>query len=396
MEAPANPTSAATVVERAVLLLASSLTVMASAIISPALPKIAATFSDVPNIELLSRLILTGPALMIAVSASAVGALVDRYGRRPMLIGGMALYAIAGTSGLYLSDIYSLLAGRLILGIAVAACMTTAVTVVGDRFRGEARTKFMGVQAAFMSAGGVLYVIGGGLLADFHWRGPFAVYGVAALLAIVAFLGLRESKSAGTEEHAAGGKSPVALIATLGALALLSMIITYLIPTQLPFFLQGELNVTATQVGLAIAAMTAASATGSLLYPRIVATVGRRGTLALAFATPALGLAGLAFAQSYPVVVLATAVLGSGMGFVVPGTVTWVTEVAPAAYRGRVMGLLTMCFFLGQFLSPLVAAPLSGNGLSGVDGLFSRMAWLAAALTIALLGWAGWSARRSP
>ncbi|MEM6531256.1 MAG: MFS transporter [Myxococcota bacterium] len=388
MEAAADPESSATGVERAVILLASSLTVMASAIVSPSLSNIAEEFAAVPNIELLSRLVLTGPALMIALSASFVGALVDRFGRRPTLIGGMVLYALAGTSGLYLSDIYTLLVGRLVLGVAVAACMTTAVTVIGDRFTGEARNRFMGLQAAFMSAGGVVYVIVGGLLADFHWRGPFAVYGFAAVLAAVAMLGLRESKSPSSDQAASDEKAPVGLIATLSVLALLAMILTYLIPTQLPFLLRGQLSVSATKIGFAIAAMTAASTVGSLAFPRVVERAGRRGTLCLAFILPSLGLLGLSQASGYGDVVASTAILGGGMGFVLPSVVTWVTEVTPSAIRGRVMGVLTMCFFLGQFLSPLVAAPLAQQGLAGADGLFARMAWGSAAVALAIAFWA--------
>jgi uncharacterized membrane protein YhdT len=61
------------------LLLASSLTVMAGALIAPALPKIAEAFEGLPNVVFLSKLLLSIPALFIAVffslwqEASSIG-----------------------------------------------------------------------------------------------------------------------------------------------------------------------------------------------------------------------------------------------------------------------------------------------------------------------------------
>ena len=55
------------------LLVVSSLTVMASATIAPALPAMHAAFSDLPNVDLLVRLVLTIPGLFIVLGAPAAG-----------------------------------------------------------------------------------------------------------------------------------------------------------------------------------------------------------------------------------------------------------------------------------------------------------------------------------
>ncbi|MGB3205695.1 MAG: hypothetical protein WBB28_11960 [Crinalium sp.] len=60
-----------------ILLLASSMTVMAGATISPALPSMAKAFSTTPNVSLLIPLVLTMPALFIALCGAASGAIVD-------------------------------------------------------------------------------------------------------------------------------------------------------------------------------------------------------------------------------------------------------------------------------------------------------------------------------
>ncbi|MEL6527253.1 MAG: MFS transporter, partial [Chloroflexota bacterium] len=68
------------------LLAAGTLTVMASATISPALPAITEAFADTPNIDLLVSLLLTIPALFIALGAPLAGVIVDRFGRKRLLV----------------------------------------------------------------------------------------------------------------------------------------------------------------------------------------------------------------------------------------------------------------------------------------------------------------------
>lgn len=82
------------------LLAASSLTMMAGAIVAPSLPGIQAAFADLPRVELLARLVLTLPALTVALLAPIAGGLLDRLGRRPVLLASLALYALAGASEL--------------------------------------------------------------------------------------------------------------------------------------------------------------------------------------------------------------------------------------------------------------------------------------------------------
>ena len=53
-----------------------------------------------------------------------------------------------------------------------------------------------------------------------------------------------------------------------------------------------------------------------------------------------------------------------------PNYTTWFMARVPESQRGRASGLLTTAFFLGQFVSPLVSAPLvSAFGLSGAFGV---------------------------
>jgi MFS family permease len=52
------------------------------------------------------------------------------------------------------------------------------------------------------------------------------------------------------------------------------------------------------------------------------------------------------------------ALVGVGMGLMMPNFSLWLMGFAPLALRGRVIGGLTMAIFIGQFISPLVVVPL--------------------------------------
>jgi MFS family permease len=79
------------------LLLVACLTVMSAATVAPALPQMAEAFGAAPNAELLSKLVLTAPAIAIALCAPFAGALVDRFGRVGILRASLVLYGFAGT-----------------------------------------------------------------------------------------------------------------------------------------------------------------------------------------------------------------------------------------------------------------------------------------------------------
>ena len=88
---------------QAVLLLAGScMPVLGSVLITPVLPQLSAHFSDVPGAEILVPMIVAIPALMIAIFAPFAGQIVDRLGRKNLLIVAMFAYALVGTAPAWL------------------------------------------------------------------------------------------------------------------------------------------------------------------------------------------------------------------------------------------------------------------------------------------------------
>ena len=353
----------------ATLLFVSTLTIMSGATISASLPGIAARFADVENVALLSRLVLTLPAVCIALFSPAAGFFVDRFGRKPLLTVSLALFSVAGASGLFLDTLPGLLVGRAVLGLAVGGIMTATTALVGDFFQGPARDRYMGLQQAFVGIGGTIFLTGGGFLAELHWRGPFLIYTVAILLlpAAIAFLPepRRLRPSGAVAEEARLGRRSVVLLGVLFLAAAVNMIAFYMIPTQLPFYLEHLGFAAPSLAGTAIGAGQLVGVVSALAFAPFRRRLGLMGVFGLGFTSAGLSFLLLAGAESYGSVLLAMAVSGICMGTIMPNFAAAAMLLAPPALRGRVSGLLVSSIFAGQFLSPIVSQPLitaSGYG----------------------------------
>lgn len=357
------------------LLLVASLTIMSGATIAPSLPGIQAAYAAYPHAVFLSRLVLTLPGLFVAISSPLIGKLADRIGRKPLLVGSIALYAVAGSSGLYVDSLYTLLAGRACLGVAVAGIMTLGTALAGDYFPGPERAGYMGLQQAFTGLGGLLFLTLGGYLAEIQWRFPFAIYLSALLLAPLTQAILQEpnktraSGSAPSNDGYPGIRAIVGICAT----ALMTSTSFYLIPSQLPFHLR-ELGIVApTKAGVAIGLLTLSSATASLAYAQLhrvgsSTTIFVTGILAMA-----LGLATVGWATSFPTILTGTTLVGLGLGAVMPNLLSQAMTIASGKTRGGVAGWVTACIFLGQFISPFMSQPLierGGYALGFLGGTF--------------------------
>lgn len=369
------------------LLVVSTLTVMAGATIAPSLPAMQQHFAQVDNVEYWVRLVLTVPALCIALGAPVVGVLIDQLGRKPLLIFALIVYGLAGSSGLWLNAIGWLLVGRALLGLSVAGVMITATALIADYYTGPARGQFLGLQAAFMALGGVVFLTVGGFLADMSWRMPFLIYSTALLLVPCVLLLLPEPNPKDNPHPVDEPVNlPIGLVGLTYGIALLSQIVFYLIPVQLPFYLKSLVNASASASGLAIALATLFSAVSSLLYQRFKSRLSFISVYGVAFGNLALGYGLIGLADGYGLLLPGLALAGLGLGLLMPNMNFCLTSIAPMAVRGRILSGLTTCFFLGQFLSPLVSQPLSERlGFGMTYGLAGAVMALVAVCTLFLI-----------
>lgn len=366
------------------LLLAASLTILSNTLISPALPGLEAHFAGQPNAGLLTRLLVTAPSLLVAISASFAGLMADRFGRRRQLLAGVVLFALAGSAGLWLPSLALILGSRLVLGLAVALIMTAQTALIGDYFEGAARSRFMGIQLAATNFGGLIFLLLSGWLAEWSPFAPFAIYAVALLYLPLLLIALpepapRDAKMQSGLDDSAGEEGWHLSLATLVVLSVVSMVCFYILPTQAPYFLAQIGSPEPSTTALFLAVMTFAGGMTSLVFGRVRERLGRAKTSALGFAAFAAGFVVLAFATGLSLALVGAAIIGVATGFILPIFLSTALDLAPSHRRGMAAGATTTSIFLGQFLSPLLSEPLiHAIGFSKVFGI------VAAAL--ALLG----------
>ena len=374
--------SASTIAKKIVILLTSTLTVMSGATIGPVLPVMSEAFADTPDAAFLTRLVLTMPALFIVISSPVAGYLVDRFGRKKLLLAATLLYGLAGSAGSWLDSLTAILVSRALLGVAVAGVMTVCVTLIGDFYKGLERQRMMGMMNAFMAFGGVIFITGGGILADISWRAPFLIYATALFLIPAIWLFITEPVrlQPPKDDQTSPRTRSVSLIITalIVSMAFFGMAMFYMIPVHIPFLLDRFGDMNSTRIGLALSSFVLMGAITSLNFHHFLRRLTYPAVYLLCFFLLGTGYVLISFSGSYHHIFLGMVIGGIGSGLLMPNSSIWLLSEAPEHLRGRISGILTTAVFLGQFLSPVMTQPL-------VDAISIPAAFLLVGSAVALV-----------
>lgn len=351
---------------------------MAGATIAPGLPGLVEHYTYYPGADYLSRFILTAPGLAIALTALTAGWMADKLGRRVLLQLGIVLYIVSGTAGLWLDDLLWLLVSRFFLGVAVGFIMVCSIALLTDHFQGPERNRAMGIQSSSMAVGGVVFISAGSILADISWRAPFGVYLLPIILLPLVYFFISKPPPSQEDEGVVDGRFPMQHAGLIYTLGLLSMLLFYFIPTQLPF-LALELGADNLKIaGFAVVVSQIFSAFASARYQQLRQRMGNLQILLLSYALMGVGFLVLSQANSLVVMYLCMPMIGVGLGFNFPNLTIWLMSKVPSTMRGRASGGMTTAVFLGQFISPLLSQPV-------VNGFGLGAAFLVAGVAMLLL-----------
>ncbi|HET9238911.1 MAG TPA: MFS transporter [Oligoflexus sp.] len=352
------------------LLMCGTLPVMTTASLAPILPGLHRAFRDVPQIDVLSRLVLTAPALSIAMGALLAGYLLDRLGRRSVLAVSLMIFALFGSYGLWTQDIQWLIGARFIFGFAVAGIMTATATLLADFFEPKHLRSKMGLQAGIMGGWGIFAQTASGWLAETSWRYPFALFLAALPLLPLVWLWLPETIKVQAEENAVpeskGPISPQAFI--IGFFSFAAMGLFVVVPIQAPFYFGHKLGIGPTSTAILLSVLTGASSLTSLSFAFLKGRWTQKTILTLGFLSMTIGFLMLSLWTRRLVLAGGMAAIGCGIGSIGPSISAWIAELTSPSYRGRAMGLLTTANYLGQFSVPLWSQQLLEP--YGYEGLF--------------------------
>jgi DHA1 family bicyclomycin/chloramphenicol resistance-like MFS transporter len=122
------------------------------------------------------------------------GPLSDRIGRRPVLLGGLALYVLATLSMLLVNDIQQFIAARVLQGLGACAALVLARTVVRDVWKAEAGPALALTMIGMLYAIVVAPMVGGLLIKLLGWRAPILLaLSIGCVVLLLALLFFRES-----------------------------------------------------------------------------------------------------------------------------------------------------------------------------------------------------------
>lgn len=134
-------------------------------VVNVGLPQVAAGlgFSAVDLTWVIHAYALTFGGLLLLGGKAA-----DRYGRKRVLLTGLAVFGIASLAGGFAQDPGQLVAARAVQGIGAAMLAPAALALLTATFStGRARVKAFGIWSAMNAAGGALGVLAGGLLTEY-------------------------------------------------------------------------------------------------------------------------------------------------------------------------------------------------------------------------------------
>jgi MFS family permease len=325
--------------------------------IMPAAAAIARHFAGSDYAALYAEIVLVAPNAALIVGAPIAGVLIQRFGRRRLLLASLVVYALAGGAGLVLEGFWPLALSRGFIGLAGGAISTICFTLTGDYFSGPMRTRVLGWVGAAPAAGSVVGLLGAGALVDYGgWHAVFLLYLTAVPVLVLAAFAIDEPARAVATTRETGSLPRHFYLLYLTAVCVALVAVTP--GVQLPFLLadDGVRSATVT-ASLIMCTALAATVTGAA-YQAIRRRLSVTEVLAVIMALAAVSYLMLAFETGLPMIALALAVCGVPAGLMIPHMAAIAMERASDLARSRAVGLIVGAVFLGQFSIPFVSEPI--------------------------------------
>lgn len=355
----------------------------------PALPAIARDLGTTPGAVQLS---LTAFLVAFAVGQLLVGPVSDGIGRRPMLVVGTALFALASVGCALAPDVVTLVVARVAQGLAGAAGAVAGRAMVSDVTSGTRMAKVFGTLAAINAIGPVVAPLAGGaVLTIGTWRLMFVVLAVlGAVFFVAVVLRFRETlppERRGGVGFAANGRRIRELLAIPRFRAyvlsgVLSTVGFFAYIATSSFVFQSEYGFSEGLYTLVFATNASMMIITTLLFGRLVGRVTEDALLTLGLVVGTLGATAVvasAILDLGPVPVwCALAVVTAAWGFVLPAAMTRTQHVG-SAHPGTAAALQGgLTFGIGGLGTPLAGA-LGGTALA-MGGVMAAL--MAAAVVV--------------
>jgi DHA1 family bicyclomycin/chloramphenicol resistance-like MFS transporter len=249
---------------------------MSTDLYAPSLPYLTDFFGTTPE---LMKLTISLNLLMFGFAQLIYGPISDRFGRRPVFLGSIALFSVASIACGFAQSIDQLLVARMLQGLFAAAEAVICLAVFKDLFTEKEQVKGFAIYGMTIAlAPAIAPILGGYIHVLLGWEyNFFLTAGVGVLTAILIYLLLPESTI--PDPHALKLKSILhnyrsvlsnKIFITYGALSGVALGLIYAFVTGAPFILISYFGVEIQHFGYYQAVIVVAFFLGSLLATRLI------------------------------------------------------------------------------------------------------------------------------
>ena len=343
-----------------VVVIAAFLPIIAIVAMGPAVPAMIAHFASDPEARARIPAMIGAPGLTMALLAPFAGLLVDKFGRRPLLLAGTLSNGVFGAAPLLLDSLDHISASRLLLGVSEGIILTVVNTLIGDYWDDKGRKNWLflqGILGPFI-AGIVALIVG--YATTLQWNGVFYVYLIAFPIWVAMVVWIFEPSKAQAQAQGAlntAGTAPAktpfpwAPALTIAAVTFFFSMLYYV------FIINGSLVFA--EVGVKDSRAYAAIIfvpqlfilAGAVLF-RLIADRSYKLQLGVVLTLLGTGLAGMGLATTPAMMAAALIIQQTAAGMTVPTLIGWAQTKFDFQHRGRGMGIWTAAFFLAQSQSP--------------------------------------------
>ena len=350
-----------------VILASSLIGVMGVSLLSPVLPALRTTFGITDAQVGLIITVYTFPGIILT---PFVGLAADRIGRRRTLVPLLFLFGVAGGAIALTETFRQVLILRFVQGIGASALVTLAITLAGDYYEGQRQRAVIGLNSSALGTGAALYPVFGGVLAGIRWELPFAFFGVAILVGLLA-IPLVEDRRPSETESVRAYASRIWSVATLPKAfgiylaAFSTFFLMYgAVLTAMPLLLADQYGVVEPYLGLILAVVSITNAIVAAFYGRIQSAASLGSLIAAGFGLFGIALIGMRVAGSPVHVAALLVIFGIGFGIVMPSVNSAIVTIASADQRASMLGIQTSLLRVGQTLGPIAFPGLAQAGFA--------------------------------
>lgn len=311
------------------------------------------------------QLLITIPSLFMMLSSLFTDWLSRFFSMRGIAGASILLILLSGVSPYFFGTFSFLLFTRAVMGIGIGLLNTTVASLPALYFgSGKTRDTATGVQAAFISGGGILFNLLSGGLAMRHWKLVYLAQLINILPLLVVLFLMPSSKNtrnqAKSKEQCAkksGRLTKEAVLIALLSFVIITMTVTF--PLNISVFVSKRSLGTAQFVGVLASINSLIGFIVGLLFAKILGKV-KNYTLPIGLIITSLGFIAITFAPRPWALVLGSGVLGVGTSLISPALYARLYQEVPEKNIVPAVALLGIGSNVSQFVSPFIINPVAG------------------------------------